>query len=221
MKDIHWCIIKLLIVTLLPVDAFIINKSISKHTTIKNPERWNDAVLPPLKLNSSFKKMAQGDDEDGKKSNTNQPIKMEFFDIENQRMLLLDLSMIFVTCQLLGLVDIVSERGLSDFLEPIQLSKITTLGVLVKRDCILSICWVLSCLKNKGYAWEAIEDDSSSIKRSLIVFVDFCSLLIVASLAASIVLHDGPIDALELLREAWFILLIIPASRSLYGSLFR
>ena len=90
------------------------------------------------------------------------------------------------------------------------------MGYFVRRDCLLSICWVVSAVYNRGYNYAAFVNDLESIKSSLRIFVDFSSLLIITKLILA-GLERMPVDGLEIFREAWFVILVLASFRFVYS----
>ena len=151
--------------------------------------------------------------------------------VDEYALLLGDLAAILIACQLQGLADVLLQPEFwneGGFLQPILYSADTggsfsTLSTLVQRDCITSLCWVTSALKNGGYESRRYDDlDGTAMtdlwKSTLLILVDACSIRIVGSLVSTIVSfhHHIPINQMELLREAWFTLLMIGTFRFLY-----
>jgi hypothetical protein len=145
--------------------------------------------------------------------------------VDEYPLLLGDLGAIFIACQLQGLSDVLITPDFwnqGGFFQPIVYSTDTggsfaTLSTLVQRDCIASLCWIGSSIKNGGY--QSCHGDDGTVtelwKSTLVIFVDACSLRIVGSLFMASYFHTQ-VNQVELLRGGWFILLIIGTFRWLY-----
>jgi len=139
--------------------------------------------------------------------------------VSEPRILAGDICSILIAGQLIGLVDVLQDSTFWDsggFLQPISLHGITTLRTIVKRDSILSICWILAALKNNGYCYGAIVDYNTAIKCTFSIFTDFCSLLIISAFIMALSTQT-PVDGWEILREAWFTILMMCTFRTLYS----
>lgn len=148
-------------------------------------------------------------------------IGKDLFFIEEPKLLVGDLISMLLTCQLLGLLDILNKPEFwmnGGFAQPIDLSLegVSTLGTLVKRDSIMSISWVLSAIKNQGYSISAVIDDMTAVKCALTIFTDYCSLLIIFTLTIAFTM-SAPVDAFEILRQSYFTILMLGAFRVVYG----
>ena len=84
----------------------------------------------------------------------------------------------------------------------------------------MSICWIASSIYNKGYAYAAFGDDVSVVKSFFSIFTDYCSLMIVVALGLAVAAHV-PVDSIELVREAWFTVLVVGGFRFAYGRFNR
>ena len=153
----------------------------------------------------------------------NDDLGQDKFFIQEPRLLVGDLVSILLSCQLLGLVDILDTPEFwtkGGFAQPIDLSPegVSTLGTLVKRDSVMSIAWVLSSIKNNGYSIGTVIDDITAIKCALTIFIDFCSLLIIFALTFAFT-SNAPVDAVEILRESYYTILVLGAFRVVFGRL--
>ena len=141
------------------------------------------------------------------------------FYVDEPRLLAFDLLALILTTQLLILTEILLQPSFWDsggFNQPVTLSSFSSLGYFVRRDCLLSICWVVSAVYNRGYNYAAFVNDLESIKSSLRIFVDFSSLLIITKLILA-GLERMPVDGLEIFREAWFVILVLASFRFVYS----
>jgi len=145
----------------------------------------------------------------------------DMFVIEEPRLLAGDMVSVLLTCQLLGLVDVLNtpEFWLSGgFAQPVGLMPegVSTLGTLVKRDSLMSIAWLLSSIKNRAYTISTVIDDLTAIKCAFTIFIDYCSFLIIFAFGASF-MAKSPIDGVEILRQSYFTILMLCTFRVLYG----
>ena len=147
--------------------------------------------------------------------------KKDLFIIEEPRLLVGDIVSMLLTCQLLGLVDVLNTPEFwmnGGFVQPVDLSPngLSTLSTLVRRDSMMSISWILSAIKNNAYFLGTVVDDITAIKCSLTIFTDYCSLLIIFALSIAFA-TNAPVDAVEILRQSYFTLLILCTFRVIYG----
>ncbi len=139
--------------------------------------------------------------------------------VEDPRLLACDLLAILLACQLIGLSDVFLSSSFwnhGGFVQPVTVSSFSTLPILMKRDSLLSICWITSSLYNKAYSHSALTDDVSVVKSVFSIFTDFCSLMIISSLLMAISSH-AMVDTFELLRELWFAVLVVGTLRFAYS----
>jgi hypothetical protein len=132
----------------------------------------------------------------------------DIFYVPEPRLLVCDLFAILVACEIVGLLDDLAMDGIQSFTEPITFDSFSNLPVLIKRDSLLSISWILSSLKNDGFSAEAIADEMSVIKSVFASFVDFCSLVIIYSLCSSFLTHQA-VDGNNLLRQVSMCLMVL------------
>jgi hypothetical protein len=141
------------------------------------------------------------------------------FYIDEPRLLAVDLLAMLVTTQLLTLTEIMYEPSFWEsggFNQAISFSSFSSIGFFVRRDCLLSICWICSGVYNRGYDYAAFVNDLASVKSSLKIFLDFSSLLITAKLISA-GLARLPVDGVEILREAWLVIIVLAAFRFAYS----
>jgi len=98
------------------------------------------------------------------------------FVVADSSLLAIDLVAILVSCEILGIIDDVTANGWQTFLNPVTLNSFATLPLLIRRVSILSITWIVSSLKNKGYSLDATKDETTVIKTVLRSFVEFSLL---------------------------------------------
>ncbi len=187
-------------------------------TPLRKSQRYcfNDVINNRQRKRCSYH-MKFGDEGDG---TDDKEIGKDLFFIEEPKLLVGDLISMLLTCQLLGLIDILNKPEFwmsGGFAQPIDLSpEVSTLGTLVKRDSIMSISWVLSAIKNQGYSISAVIDDMTAVKCALTIFTDYCSLLIIFTLTIACTM-SAPVDAVEILRQSYFTILMLGAFRVVYG----
>ncbi len=139
--------------------------------------------------------------------------------VEEPRLVACDLLAFLVVCEFIGLTDVLVSSGFwkqGGFLQPVTMSSFSTVGLMIKRDSLMSICWILSSIYNRGYSYSAIASDIGVIKSSFTIFTDYCSLLILSALAFAVAGH-APVDLFELVREAWFTILVVGGFRFAYS----
>lgn len=162
---------------------------------------------------------AENDDE-REKSDDNKNIQpQDPFFIEEPRLLICDLLAILVTTQLVFLTHVLQQSSFWDnggFIQAITFSSFSSLGDFMRTDSLLSLCWICSALYNRGYGYAAFVDDLQSIKSSLQVFVDFCSLLIISKILFAS-LDKAPVDPYLVLTEAWFVIFVVGTFRFAYS----
>lgn len=142
--------------------------------------------------------------------------------IEDPGLVACDLFAILVACEILGLSDVFLKDSFwsnGGFMQPVTFSSFSTIGMMVKRDSILSICWIAASIYRRGYSYSCMVDDLPMIKNVFTIFTDFCSLLIVASLALAFSSHTM-VDSIEVVREVWFTIVIVGTFRFAYRRRF-
>jgi hypothetical protein len=172
------------------------------------------ARRPPTRSELNTKKEQQEEENEEPPNLLQDP-----FYIDEPLLLAFDLLALILTTQLLILTEILLQPSFWDgggFNQPVTLSSFSSLGYFVRRDCLLSICWVVSAVYNRGYNYAAFVNDLESIKSSLRIFVDFSSLLIITKLILA-GLGRMPVDGLEILREAWFVIFVLALFRFVYS----
>ena len=92
------------------------------------------------------------------------------------------------------------------------------MGLFIKRDSLLSICWILSGVRNRGYSYSAIATNLGLVKSSFTIFTDFCILLILLMLGLALAEGGAPVDVPELVREVWFSITVVGAFRVAYST---
>jgi len=141
--------------------------------------------------------------------------------MEEPRLVAVDLLAFLIVCELIGLTDILISSGFwkqGGFLQPVTISSFSNMELLIKRDSLMSICWILSSIYNRGYSYSAISSDVSVLKSSFTIFTDYCSLLILSALGMAVLGGGGvPVDVFELAREAWFTILVLGGFRYAYS----
>ena len=213
----------------------------SSSPVIRSPRHSHHGIFlnlnqsSPSKLLAKRKEDNEGHMQNGSKENSNNEVgqqqQNEFFSINigEPRLLLGDLISLLLTCQLLGLVDVLDKPDFwmnGGFAQSIDLSptsstsSISTLGTLVKRDSVMSISWVLSSLKHDGYSLGTIADDITAIKCSFTILVDYCSLLILFALVTALGTHSS-VDAVLILRQTYYTILMLCTFRLVFGRFYN
>lgn len=159
-----------------------------------NGERWR--YFENLEFDNNFyarqrsRVVLEMNNNKKKKNNDNGEINKENFDRKNRTkndeegifvvadssLLAIDLLAILVSCEILGIIDDVTANGWKTFLDPVTMNSFSTLPLLIRRVSILSITWIVSSLKNKGYSFDTTKDETTVIKTVLRSFVEFSIL---------------------------------------------
>ncbi len=177
--------------------------------------------IPSITLYASNKNDDPNKNKDSDVKNQEDPdIPQDIFSyVEEPRLIACDLLAFLIVCEFIGLTDVLVSSGFwkqGGFLQPVTMSSFSTVGLMIKRDSLMSICWILSSIYNRGYSYSAIATDIGVIKSSFTIFTDYCSLLILSALAFAAAGH-APVDSFELVREAWFTILIVGGFRFAYS----
>jgi hypothetical protein len=158
-------------------------------------------------------------------ANTNNTTDVSKFDwlleISDPRLLVGDMISIALAAQLLGLVDVLNDptflqRG--GWFQPISPVE-STLPVLVQRDSMLSICWILSALGWKGYEYTSNVGGGVG-KTTLRIAAGFVGLCFLFDLVMSYV-GQVSFDAWETIRQCYFALLLVGSFRFIYSQYNR
>jgi len=138
----------------------------------------------------------------------------------DKRLVALDLLALMIVAQLLGFTDAINAPSFissGGFLAPIPLVP-STLGTFIRRYSIMSISWIIASIKSKAYnPAVALFDSTNALKSAVYIWVDYCSVRVIISLAAAISTHSA-VDGLDLLRVLWFTLPAVTAFRVLYSA---
>jgi hypothetical protein len=135
--------------------------------------------------------------------------------VSESRLLLVDTVSIALTAQLLGLVDVLNdptflERG--GWFQPISPVE-STLPVLIQRDSILSMCWILSALGWKGYEVTDVEENG---RKTLRIAAGFIALRFAFETAISFGAGRLDFDVWETIQQCYFVILLVGSFRFLY-----
>lgn len=98
----------------------------------------------------------------------------DFLQIKEPRLFTSDIFAILVACELMGLLDRLTNDGVQIILSPVTLESFSTLPILVERDCVLSICWIVSNLKD-GFSDTDVSISSIVSFFSLVFFFHVCN----------------------------------------------
>lgn len=196
----------LVVLLFLLIDLRVAQGFLSSPTTLSfsRSKRYKISYRSPLKEQKNDKKdFNQNDNE------------RDIFYVPEPRLLVCDLFAILVACEILGLLDDLAMDGIQSFMEPITFDSFSTLPILIKRDSLLSISWILSSLKNDAFSAVAIADEMSVITSVFASFVDFCSLVIIYSLCSSFLTHQA-VDGNDLLRQVSLGLIVLLSFRLIF-----
>jgi len=192
-----------------------INNSISKNNATEsvseNKVELNDWTQLIQRFSSPEK------DNDEVKANN-------WLEIPVPRLLTVDIIGCLVSCELLGLADVMSDNQFwlnGGFFQPLLAVPIT-LGTLVQRDSVTSVAWILAALVKNGYSESAVfSDDSSTLKCAATIWLDYCSIRIVLALLSSALLTHLPVDGLDLARQCWFTACVLLTFRYIFSKYSR
>jgi hypothetical protein len=190
-----------------------INNSLSNNNTTEsvgeNQVEMNDWIQLMKRISSPEK--------DKVKANN-------WLEIAVPRLLTVDIIGCLVSCELLGLADVMSDNQFwldGGFAQPIPGVPIT-LGTLMQRDSVTSVAWILAALIKNGYSQSAVfSDDSSTLKCAATIWLDYCSIRIVLALLSSALLTHLPVDGLDLVRQCWFTACVLLTFRYIFSKYSR
>lgn len=139
-------------------------------------------------------------------------------EIPDSQLLAGDLLFILVINFLLQIANEVSEPSFwlsGGFSQPVTMP--TTLLAVVVRDSKMSISWVLSALWNRGYSSSSVADDETAAKKTLQIWIDYCSIRIIMELGTSLLFTHSVVGGWLLFREVWYAAVVMTFFRICYG----
>ena len=137
--------------------------------------------------------------------------------IQDSRLLVGDVVSIALASQLLGLVDVLNDPSFwqqGGWFQPMSTTQ-STLPVMVQRDSVLTICWLLSALGLKGY--NDSETDTSTLVQTA---VSFCVVRVALGLGMSVVGHTD-LGLWDSIRQCYFTIMLVGSFRFLYSQYTR
>jgi len=149
---------------------------------------------------------------------TNVPSETSSLLIQDPRLLAGDVVSIALASQLLGLVDVLNDPTFwqqGGWLQPISTTE-STLPILVQRDSILSICWLIAALGWKGYN----DDNGSDLQRTVQIAAGFCVLRVALGFAVSLLGHADFV-LWDIVRQCYFTIILVGTFRFLYSQYIR
>lgn len=140
--------------------------------------------------------------------------------VQDYTLLFGDFFSIIVACELLQLLDVINDAQFiknGGWLQPIPMVPPTISILLYQRIPTLSILWILACISEENsFSYDAVKDEKVSILFALTLVLNFVSLrFLLGGLDAYI--HHTDISWGLLLRDSYFVGLILPGFRFLYS----
>ena len=140
--------------------------------------------------------------------------------VQDYTLLFGDFFSIIIACELLQLLDVINDAQFiknGGWLQPIPIVPPTISILLYQRIPTLSILWILACISEENsFSYDAVKDDKVSILFALTLVLNFVSLrFLLGGLDAYI--HHTDISWGSLLRDSYFVGLILPGFRFLYS----
>lgn len=182
----------------------------SHHNRIRAVRQQNKLILPTQKYHSTI---LQTKNRNNNNEDENDEDELKYF--LNNRLLRLDVLSIFISAQLLGLSDVLIDPSFwsnGGFFQPIPAVP-STLPTLVGRVCILSLSWILSCLKKRDNESLFQQND---IPSTLWTLADFSFFLVTLTFLMSSL---QPPSIMDIVRQIWFTTLVVGTFRYLFSRL--
>lgn len=143
--------------------------------------------------------------------------------IEDSGILVGDLFSIAIASQLMGLLDVVNDPQFVEsggWLQPIPAVP-STLGNLIERISTLSLVWILAAISEENtFTTDAVKDEKVSILVALSIVLNFVLLRILLGWIYAFVMHTDVSWGL-LIRDCYFVALVLPGFRFLYSQYYR
>ncbi len=144
-----------------------------------------------------------------------------FFEVPDPRLLAGDLLFLLNVNFLLQIGDEIGDPNFwlsGGFSQPVTMP--TTLLALIVRDSKMSIAWVLSALWNRSYSTSSVAESDTALKKSLEIWVDYCSIRIFLEIGGSMLFSHIPVNVWSLTREVWYTAIVMAFFRFAYGRIW-
>jgi hypothetical protein len=143
--------------------------------------------------------------------------------VEDLGLLVGDIVAIFLASQLMGLLDVVNDPDFvrnGGWFQPIPAVP-STLGVLIERISTLSLVWILSALSEENsFSYTAVESEKASILMAFSIVVNFVALRLLLGWTLAFA-TNADFNFGILLRDCYFVTLLLPGFRFLYSQYVR
>mmetsp|Transcript_60 Transcript_60/g.139 ORF Transcript_60/g.139 Transcript_60/m.139 type:complete len:251 (-) Transcript_60:117-869(-) len=144
-----------------------------------------------------------------------------FLEVPDSRLLAGDLLFLLIVNFLLQIGDEIGDPNFwlsGGFSQPVKMP--TTLLALIARDSKMSISWVLSALWNRSYSTSSVAESETALKKSLEIWVDYCSIRILLEIGGSVLFSHIPVNVWSLAREVWYTAIVMAFFRFAYGKIW-
>jgi hypothetical protein len=143
--------------------------------------------------------------------------------VEDLGLLVGDIVAIVLASQLMGLLDVFNDPEFvrnGGWFQPIPAVP-STLGVLIERISTLSLVWILSALSEENsFSYTAVESEKTSILMALSIVVNFIALRLLLGWTLAFA-TNADFNFGILLRDCYFVALLLPGFRFLYSQYVR
>mmetsp|Transcript_15394 Transcript_15394/g.21448 ORF Transcript_15394/g.21448 Transcript_15394/m.21448 type:complete len:213 (+) Transcript_15394:172-810(+) len=142
--------------------------------------------------------------------------------VAEPRLLMGDIISILMASQMMGLLDVLNDPVFwqsGGFNQPIPAIP-STLPTLIQRDSLLSLSWLPAALSRKGFQYETIATNTTTLRTTAIIWITFVFLRVGAELGLASATHSS-MDTLEVARQCWFVALFVGTFRYIYGQYNR
>ena len=135
-----------------------------------------------------------------------------------------DLLSIAIACQLLGLVDVLSDSEFwknGGWFQPVNIASSTsTLPALIQRFSISSISWIAAATVGKGISAASVGSSDVALNQSLKLLIPFAVILSSFEITSAYLCTGSPPDIIEICRLFYFTAISLVAARYLNSSIF-
>jgi hypothetical protein len=143
--------------------------------------------------------------------------------VEDLGLLVGDIVAIVLASQLMGLLDVVNDPDFArngGWFQPVP-GVPSTLGVLIERISTLSLVWILSALSEENsFSYTAVESEKISILIAFIIVFNFVALRLLLGWTLAFA-TNADFNFGILLRDCYFVALLLPGFRFLYSQYVR
>jgi len=155
----------------------------------------------------------------GQNNSTDPDFSLEtYIEIGEPRILLLDLVVVAIACELLGLLDVLNDPifwqkgGLSQSVPVVP----STLGILITRFSGLSVAWLLAGSSWRGFQQASIATDEALIWRTALMCATFITFRVGLEYLVSVFGAD-PVNFVDLARQCYFSVILLYTGRFIYS----